>query len=505
MMQLFLRINYEKVLVIFFILILSFLPVLKYSSLHTTVMDLGVNTYNLFNISRGEWQRIFFGHVQPFLLLFQFPFSLFGDYGSRIILFIQALGILSPFYFLYFNYAKLTAVAYILFFPVWFNLLFDFHIDHLIIPFTFFFFHALRRGSYSFAFASAVLISLVKEPFALITIACGFYLMFSYRRSEKYYFILSLLLAIYGALYFYISVTYLLPQFTGGVDQTYLASHSYSKLGEDLESILAFIIFHPFDTLKIMFFDNDKFMFVTLLFSGLLFLPMLKIRAMIVALPMFAIILLSNNNMFYSLGHHYTAGMIIPLIIGFHESTQRLLEFKVINNNKRLFLGSIILSLLVTNFILSPSPLGRLFWSNKIWFYSLNAYFISERDEIIKKALETHLPKNPKKSISVQNSINFDLINKRNSFLLFPEGILEPKKVPIFINSTSLIRKDTLADFVVIDIKRPLFIGDKGCNWIYGKCIDKEIERNFIKYQENTRSIMDKVFEYDGFFIFKRP
>ena len=60
------------------------------------------------------------------------------------------------------------------------------------------------------------------------------------------------------------------------------------------------------------------------------------------------------------------------------------------------------------------------------------------------------------------------------------------------------------ADYVILDIKRPWFIKDKGCNWLYGECTDKEMSAEYLEWVAKSRKLMNVIFEEDGFLILSR-
>lgn len=57
------------------------------------------------------------------------------------------------------------------------------------------------------------------------------------------------------------------------------------------------------------------------------------------------------------------------------------------------------------------------------------------------------------------------------------------------------ITHDRYADYVVLDLKRPFFLIDRGCEGRYGEC------RNWVGY---TRAHYDAVYQRDGFMILRR-
>lgn len=66
------------------------------------------------------------------------------------------------------------------------------------------------------------------------------------------------------------------------------------------------------------------------------------------------------------------------------------------------------------------------------------------------------------------------------------------------------ITHDRYADYVVLDLKRPWFIIDKGCDWLYGACRNADVAAEFLRLVDETRQRYDTVFERDGFMILQR-
>jgi uncharacterized membrane protein len=191
--------------------ILSGMAVLKYLSLHSTIADLGFFLNNFFNYSSGAWWRVWQGHIQPLIPVWSLLYlGLPGEVVPVVLILFQACLLAAPVYFLCLYYGWLPGVAYVLYFPLWFNALFDFHFDHLAVPLLFAFFFFEQRGKIHLSVISALALLLVKEPFALQTVACGLYLILF---SRKFLFG-SILIAV-GIFWFYVSVNMVLPGFSG--------------------------------------------------------------------------------------------------------------------------------------------------------------------------------------------------------------------------------------------------------------------------------------------------
>ena len=60
-----------------------------------------------------------------------------------------------------------------------------------------------------------------------------------------------------------------------------------------------------------------KVIYLIALFGALGFIPLLSPGPLMIALPIIAVSLLSRHEGYYGLGHHYTAGLIAPMIFAF--------------------------------------------------------------------------------------------------------------------------------------------------------------------------------------------
>ena len=62
-----------------------------------------------------------------------------------------------------------------------------------------------------------------------------------------------------------------------------------------------------------------------------------------------------------------------------------------------------------------------------------------------------------------------------------------------------------LADYVILDLKKPWFINDKGCRWVGTKCTESKIfEEKFLHHVNMAKKVFDTVYDKDQFLILKR-
>ncbi|MBF0554268.1 MAG: DUF2079 domain-containing protein [Nitrospirae bacterium] len=497
-------------------LILSSLAICKYVSLHSTVFDLGIFLRLFYKIGAyGQLGLFSFGHLLPFLVPWSLFLQLFPlSFAPYIILLLQSSLLSLPSIWLLRRYGYVALTAFVLYFPLWYNALNDFHMDHMAVPLLFGFFILAEQKKIWLAVVCATCVALVKEPFALQTAACGFYLMIASRKLLAGTFLL-----LFGILYFYAATQYMIPAFTAGRLSESVEVSAFTWMGHGIEEILLFIIKHPLTVISEIFSNAVKIKYVIAIFCVLGFIPLLRPLMLIPALPIMGIALLSMHDSYYAFTTHYTAGLIAPFIMAFIKGMPTAGSlWEKMRLPKKIFVPCIVTVLILGHVWLAPSFLYRYFWIPKHWERHITAYIPTERDAIIKNALLSNIPANPDISISTQNNINLDYLVYRRHILVFPDGIMAPvdRVNPSEYSFNGLISsiehgqytqaniEKISADYAVIDVKRPYFVNDNGCQWHYGKCTDKNMEETFLDMVAKTKERYDIIYEMDGFMILKR-
>ncbi|MFV9505505.1 MAG: DUF2079 domain-containing protein [Oscillochloridaceae bacterium umkhey_bin13] len=176
---------------------------------------------------------------------------------------------------------------------------------------------------------------LTRTDAALVVVAFGMYA--ALRRLPWAFAVVPMLV---GLLYFYGAITYITPRFYDAsftperVEMPFDLNRDYNDmwpcgvspqacyylhLGSGIPNIVKNILTHP---VEIFFFitQPDKLWYLVLMFGGLLFLPLLAPRELLLAAPVFAINLLSNRIYQYVITEQYQIlaipGMIIAAIYG---------------------------------------------------------------------------------------------------------------------------------------------------------------------------------------------
>jgi uncharacterized membrane protein len=553
---------------------LLLLPFTKVLSLHSNFFDLGIFESLLHKIARtSEWQWAFAGHASWFALPFGLLYGLSPpSLAPYFLVSMQAILLLLPALWFYRRFGVFAAFAYVAYYPVWVNAHFDFHFDHLAVPLLMGFYLALLDRRIGWAVLSATLLIFVKEPFSLQTAACGVLMLWAFFRgssiweqpldqiSRRWLVAGAVWLVSVGLGYLYFYLHYLLPYFTHEFWGEPLGGEAFGWLGKDLGDILQTIVTKPHLVIWDISTTPRKIVYLGVVFGMLAFVPLLRPVFLIPAIPFLAIAMLSRLPNYYDYNTHYTAGLIVPVMFAFVYSLHRAeriwgkldarlegmlqrlrssipltlalsshlggrglfgrlgISFSMVEVRRRIFYVLLFGWILFGHIMLSPSPISRLFWSDKVWSYSWQAYIPTERDEMMKAAMEKFIPSDLEVSVTTQNALNYSHLAHRKVYLPFPMGIADPHKVMDWSNRTwgglgefvrtgykpTAITYDRYADYVVLDLKRPYFLMDWGCNWIYGECRDKEIEKKFFGLVAYTRSIYGTVFERDGFMILRR-
>ena len=516
--------NNKKGLLIFAFLasLLSVMAVLKYHNLNSTYFDLGVFLSNFYMISVGQWQRIYLTHVQPYSLIFSLPYQILpGFLLPPVILIAQASLLAFPVIGLYKHYGIIPTIAFALYFPLWYNALFDFHIDHLAVPLLFGFFFFERQGKTGLAILMAVLLTFVKEIFSLQAAFCGLFLLFIRKKR-----IAGACLFVFGIIYYLIATHYFLKYFNFSISN--FTSTSSSEIFLHPLNLMrasgAEVLNHVLSNFHLIIWEiltnPDKMKYLLYIFVALGFIPLLSPGILLTTLPILAGSLLFQTKGYYGYTHHYTAGLIAPMIIAFAEGLPVAKKYwEKLKLPPDRFIPLILAGLFLCHVLASPSPIGRKFYRKKAWFHHNSVYKFQERNKWIKSVIKKYIPFDPNIILSVQNTLNWGHLAQRQTVFVFPHGATQPSvKVDASEKSMSGVLDYILtgeiknnmnsvawADYVVLDLRRPWFIGDRGCEWVEEKCVNAMgFEEEFLGLVSRARLLFETIYENDKVVILKR-
>jgi uncharacterized membrane protein len=496
--------------------VLAVMSCLKYLALHSTVFDLGVFLSNLHSLHvAGQWWRAFLGHAQPLLPVYAQVYRLAPDQAAPLALLVsQAFVLALPAFFAGRRHGTLAALAYALFFPVWTNALFDFHLDHLLVPILYGFLAAATTGRIGWAVVLGLAPSLVKEPYALTTICCGAYLWLCEGRRGP-----GLFLAVFGALYFYVATSLVVPFCTADPGLG-VQSGAFSWLGGSPGAALATMITQPGKVLTVVLGVPGKWKYLLFLFGSLIFFPLLRPKLLLPALPTIALSLLSTNPGYYGWANHYTAGAAGVLFFAF---CQVLGPVRVLARQSGAGAGRVAFAVMawlaIAHVMLAPSPVSRLFWTTDSFAFSGEAYEPTARDAAILGEILKTVPQDPSVAVVSQNTLNWGALAERLDYNSFPLGVFESHPVRDLSGATwadfwtfvrtrqtpNLPVRSWQAQYVLLDLTRPWFVLDRGCEFIQGACRDEDVAREFNVFVIRARQQFETLYDQGGFLILRRP
>ncbi|GFK94661.1 hypothetical protein NNJEOMEG_02508 [Fundidesulfovibrio magnetotacticus] len=492
--------------------LLTALACMRYLALRSTVFDLGVFVCNLTAMSQGgEWWRALNGHIQPVLWGYSWLIRPLPDWLQPLGLMVaQAFMLSLPLPAIASRYGVFPALAYFGFFAVWHNGLFDFHPDHLAVPIGFWFFFMVRAGRPWAAALAALCLCLIKETFAIQAAACGLYLVGCRRGGAAGAFVF-----VAGLAWFWVSTAKLIPFYTMDAGVGASAGAFAWIGGASVLGKIWWVLTHPFSVLGQVFGDPGKLKYLLALFGSLAFVPLLSPGPLVVAAPVLALSLLSERPDYYSFANHYTAGLVAPFLAAFAQGLPVAVEM-IHSRRARLdrWAGILLLVLLAGHMALAPSPLSVRFWRAG----GFSGYWPDARDTRIIRTLEQTIPDDPAVTVITQNSLNWGKVVSRYFSNSFPMAVFEPHRAQ---NPGAATLRDfrhfvltgekpdfpvtqSLAQYVVLDLKRPWYVVDKGCDWDGAACRDQEVAARFRDDLERARQDFDTLVDDDGFLILKR-
>ena len=457
-----------------FLVYLSTLAVLRYTSLHTTVFDMGTYDNKIWRISVAPLtaipSEVSLGHFQPILIFHALIYKILAS--PVIIQFLQAAAVISGVIPLYFiakeNLRKPLMVfpvilAYLLYPPVEFNAALDFHPDHLYIPLMLWAFYFAEKGDYWKGIACAGLGSMAKEPLILGAAFFGLYLILA---KKKY--LAGFLMFIIFTLIFIILLFFFLPYVN---TENNLLSGSFpftnivSKDGGSKINLLINSLF---------MWKTRKLLFIYFLFAPLLFLPLLCWKRFLPAIPLIAIPLMSTQYLHSSADSQYTAGIIAPAFVALIFSLKTLEERLGVQYAKA-FVTFVLVMTFTFNVANGPSLLSINFWKTgwtEIWHKS--TFVKGEHERILVRAIAM-VPTDPTVPVVSQGNINYARLAHRYKYWPFLKTWQD-------------------ADYILLDTKKPPMVGDKVDANIYQEALQK------LEY--NPKFHLE--FKQDGILLYKR-
>src|SRR5437899_11011859 len=298
---------------------LSYLSVFRHQALLTGIYDLGYYAQLTWELSKLRiprswcWHEAVWGNHATFILAVVAPFLWLLPSPATLLVIqslVLALGAV-PAYCLGRRVwdhpvaGAVSAGAYLLYPPLQFANLFDFHADTFATPILLAAFASIFAGRTRWALAWAGLLMLVKEDMALVALTFGLYVAAVHRRPS------GLGLAAAAAAVFALLIWVVIP---GWIQSSYFSVHNpWGHLGNTSWELIASPVLRP-DVFFSTILQPERLGYLVMLVVPLAGLPLLAPEVLAVALPPVVSNLLSTNEMQYTIRGQYTAALT-PILI----------------------------------------------------------------------------------------------------------------------------------------------------------------------------------------------
>ena len=397
------------------------LSILRYRSFNTGRFDLGNMTQAVWATAHGhplavtnlEGDQVsrLGSHVDPILVFFAPLWWLWPS--PSMLLAAQAvaiaLGALPVFWLARKHVGSERAgigfaLAYLLYPAVQWLTLNEFHPVALACPLLLFAFWYLDEDRLVPFVVFAVLAALTKEEIPLVIAGMGVWYALSRRRFREGAAITAIGLCVTA-----VSVEVVMPHFNTGASSRFY--ERYGALGGSPREVVETIFTHP-GRLFTTAFDHEGLHYLIDLFLPLALLFAAAPLALTAAAPELALNLLSATHTQSSIHHHYTAGLIPPLIVASVLGAGRLARGR---KERGIVLAAAAVAVaLLANYRLGAIPLWRDLPGGES--YQAYATHVSTHDRVVERALD-RIPGDA--VVSATNSLGSHL-SARRRFLSFP-------------------------------------------------------------------------------------
>lgn len=474
--------------------IILILLINKYENFGFANYDFGIFFNKIVNINQGYYSFIFHGHSNFYLLFFAAALKIITlKYVIYFSIFFKILILFTTAIWIKYKLNSFLSYLYLLFFPIWFLLMDNYKLDYLIIPLSFFIFYYIKKGNYIISLLLSILVILLKEFFSIYIFCFGIFILLNNNKEKKDYFY-SFVFIITSFVIFYFLTHHLIT--TSAWNNSNLNQNEFYKDN----------FFFFFKSIIKSFFENQNLTFEEILiklkfyifpFLSLAFLNLFKKKYLIFFFPIFFVSFVSPDLNHSGYGHHYYAAIVSPSIYAIYDLMNEG-KFRMINNK------FILIFVLFFHILISPSPISKLFWSNKIEKYGYPIYIKNPEYKKLSEFLETI--KNDQIIVAQNNLINSKII-MQNKMLVYPQGILESAEVPTYeknIISQTYITKKIFADYLILDTSREKFIKDRSCMKIYKKCDNFNISNKYDEIKKELPKKFKVIYELNNIKIYER-
>lgn len=410
----------------------STLAVLRHQSYHSFGFDLGLFDQIFWNTTQGRLlestmsqalpvtHSLLADHFSPILLLLAPMY--FAAPHPETLLVMQTLALALGAWPVYLlaklklsaGYALLWVVVYLLFVPLAYINLFDFHEVAFSVAPLGFALYFLERGRRGWFLVSLLVTFLVKEEMGLVGAGFGAYALLGKRDWKLGLGVLAGSLLAFVAL-----VQIAIPFFAGGRSYPYIAER-YAQVGGSPGGVLKTLVTDPMRIGRALL-QPKKVYFVVALFGSTLGLSVLAGWAGLLLLPTLGYLLLSEYQPQFSFTSQYSAPLI-PLVAG----TAILALARLPESTRRPVMAAVVASSLIFTWAFGDMPFSRKFDPSLYTTQPRYASFVRELARIP-----------PDARVSAENGFPSHLAERRYIYDYGYEGVQDAEWVVLDYEGTN--------------------------------------------------------------------
>lgn len=304
------------IIILLYTAFFSITSVLKYNSFSYNDFDLAAHVQTIWSIGHGSIYNSILGvpfigdHANLIFFLIAPIYKLIPH--PILLLLLQTLSLaVAGFFISRFaaqvldkRWAIIFSLAYVLYPPLAYTNLYEFHATVFATLFLMLAFLSFYKNNFRFFILWAIMSMLCQENIPLIIAVFGICALLS-KRSLKW----KLFPLLAGALWFLAVVFVVKPRFGSETIQFYKL---YAPLGDSLQAVLLNMLLHPIKMLKLISTKENLSLFVSL-FGPLGFISLLNPSILIMAFPPLLQHMLSSRATEHTIYYHYAAE-IIPFV-----------------------------------------------------------------------------------------------------------------------------------------------------------------------------------------------
>ena len=356
-------VNYSIIGYLLIILFASFwltILTIKYFSFGYYDWDLAVCSSIMWNLSHGSTQLSLMGDLNNFLgnhaniiaFLIAPIYRIFSH--PLVLIYLQTISLFSSIFVIYYIakrelniYLSLAIILlYLLYPPLWYGLLYEFHFLSLSVGFLTFAYLYFYKNQFTKYLIFITLALICREDVSLVVLGLGVYTLFT-KRPLRWKVVTILL----GLLWFYLSIFIINAHYAK--NQEYNYTFLLENQGKNLPDVIKNIIFNPLSFITRTFFSGKNLGYFTDLFNPLGFLPLTNLNSVII-LPYMLLHLIASKSSHQSIYRHYALPMIPFIFIATIYAIKHLTKIK---NKPLLNYCKVFLVMCIVYFLFYSIPL----------------------------------------------------------------------------------------------------------------------------------------------------